>query len=210
MRSRTNLLPFLALALLAHASAAFAQPLPLMRVHTLTTDLSSNPIASTEVGEQYRLLIYATDIRDPVVSAPGVFAAVANVQFDPSLSSIDVNQSVVFGSFFNFIQDATLAPGSALGYASTSSGMGPGNPAPQFLFSVVLTATAPGLQTFTPMFDNSDPDYENLMYLVDPPEPLPQQVEYVGSTLQIIPEPSTYALAAIAAAALLFARRRQS
>jgi hypothetical protein len=202
MRLNT-LLSLVVVVLLAPVPAAAEQ---MMRIHTIPADLSSNPINSVAVGEQYRLLVYATDIRDPLPQYSGVFAAGTNVLFDSALSSLDVNQSVVFGSFFNLDQDSVLSPGSAIGWAATFSFSPPGN-APQFLFSVDLTATAPGLQIFTPTFDYSDPYHENLLYLYDGVL-VEEQMIFLGSTLQIVPEPSTYVLAAMSVAVLLFVRRR--
>lgn len=194
-----SLLSFALVVLLAQVPAAAES---LMQIHTVPADLALNPINSVAVGEQYQLLVYATDIRDPLPQYTGVFAAGTNVLFDPSLSSIDVNQTVVFGSFFNLQQDSVLSPGSAIGWASTFSLSPPGN-APQFLFSVLLTATAPGLQTFSPTFDTLV-DHESLLYLHDFVL-LEEEMVFIGSPLQIIPEPSTYVLAAMAALVLVSA-----
>ena len=158
-----------------------------MLVQTIVTDLAGTEITQISVGSQFKLQTIVQDIRNPPqpqTSFQGVFAAGADISYDSALSSIDTGQTVEFGSFFSLIQDSSLQQGRIVGYASTSSGTGPGND-PQFLFSVVLTASAPGIQSFMPMLDTTDPDHEYGMYLVDPPFPS-DAIEFVGDTLEIL------------------------
>jgi hypothetical protein len=162
-----------------------------MRVQTIVTDLAGNEITSISVGSQYLLKTFVTDIRNPPQSQTrfqGVFSAGADIVYDSALSSIDDTQTVQFGSFFSLIQEADLQQGRVVGYASTDSAQGPGN-APQFLFSVVLTAQAGGTQTFTPQLYTSNPDNEYNMYLIDPPFDT-STIEFVGDTLEIIDQPA--------------------
>lgn len=162
-----------------------------MQVKTIVTDLAGNEITSISVGAQFKLQTIVTDIRNPPESTPsrqGVFSAGADILYSSALSSIDTGQTVDFGAFFGLIQDSDLQQGRVVGYASTSSAQGPGN-APQFLFSVILTATAGGTQVFTPTLYTSNPDNEYNMYLIDPPFPT-DTIEFVGDTLEIIDVPS--------------------
>jgi large repetitive protein len=199
-------------AVLAGALVALSSPISnalgdqLMQVHVFATDFSDTPIASIEVGSQYKLRTEVQDIRDPVAEFPGVFAAAGDISFSSSLSSIDVSQTVEFGSFFNLLQESTLAPGGAIGWAATSSLTPPGN-APQFLFSVVLTATSPGTQVFVPDF-STDPSHENLLYGKNEVL-IAEEIQYVGSTLTIVPEPSTILLGTVALVGLTFVGRRR-
>jgi hypothetical protein len=162
-----------------------------MRVQTIVTDLAGNEITSISVGSQYLLKTFVTDIRNPPQSQTkfqGVFSAGADIVYNSALSSIDTAQTVQFGSFFSLIQEANLQQGRVVGYASTDSAQGPGN-APQFLFSVMLTAQAGGTQTFTPQLYTSNPDNEYNMYLIDPPFDT-STIEFVGDTLEIIDQPA--------------------
>jgi hypothetical protein len=198
--------PCCAAVVMMCSQAAFAEPI--MQVQTLVTDLAGNEISSIPVGDQYKVQTYVTDIRNPPESRPdfqGVFSAGANIGFDPALSFLDTSQTVDFGSFFSLIQEVDLMQGRVMGYGSTSSARGPGN-APQFLFAFVLTATAPGLQVFTPQLDQL-PDHEYNMYLVDPPLPI-SGVSFIGDSLQIVPEPSSCVLAGLGALAIVAVRRR--
>ncbi len=161
-----------------------------MLVSTVVTDLADNPITQISVGAQFKLQTIVQDIRNPPqpqTQFQGVFAAGTDIAFNSSLTSIDTGQSPVFGSFFSFQQDATLQQGRVVGWASTSSPTGPGN-APQFLFSVVLTATAAGIQTFTPTLDTTDPNHEYLMFLIDGNLPS-DTIVFEGSTLEILDVP---------------------
>lgn len=162
-----------------------------MQVKTIVTDLAGNDITSISVGAQFKLQTIVTDIRTPPQSETrfqGVFSAGADILYSSALSSIDTSQTVAFGSFFGLIQDSDLQQGQVVGYASTSNAQGPGN-AQQFLFSVVLTATAGGTQVFTPTLYTSNPDNEYNMYLIDPPFPT-DTIEFVGDTLEIIDLPA--------------------
>ncbi|MGD9635429.1 MAG: Calx-beta domain-containing protein, partial [Pirellulales bacterium] len=160
-----------------------------MLVHTFVTDLAGNPITSIEVGNQFRLWTEVQDVRDPEPQFSGVAAAGADISIsNPALTSIDVNQTVEYGTFFDAVQDASLADDRVVGYASSGSLSAPGND-PQFLFSVVLTATAAGIQTFVPSFDASDPSHEYLLYLSNDVL-LDDDVLFVGSTLEIIGAPA--------------------
>ena len=158
----------------------------LLSVSTFTTDLADNPISSIAVGEQFKLQTVVQDIRDPVAPFPGVFAAAADVTFNAGFSSIDVNQTVEFNPFFGLIQQSSLSQGRVIAYGATSSINPPGN-SPQMLWSVVLTATNPGMQTFTPAF-STDPFHENLIYgqnfKLDP-----EEIQYIGSMLEITGPP---------------------
>jgi hypothetical protein len=188
------------------SQAAFAEPL--MRVQTLVTDLAGNEISSIPVGDQFKVQTYVTDIRNPPqprTDFQGVFSAGADIGFNAALSFLDTAQTVDFGSFFSLIQEVDLTQGRVMGYGSTSSARGPGN-APQFLFAFVLTATAPGVQVFTPQVDLL-PDHEYNMYLVDPPLPI-SGVTFIGDSLQIVPEPSSCVLAGLGALAIAAVRRR--
>jgi hypothetical protein len=69
------------------------------------------------------------------------------------------------------------------------------------LWSVPLTAVKPGVVTFTPWFDNAD-GHDVLLLLET--SPLPQtEIQWIGASLTIVPEPSGVVLAAFCVAGLL-------
>lgn len=160
----------------------------LIELRTFTTDLNDVPISTIEVGMDYKLHTEVRDIRDPVAQFPGVFAAAADVRFDAALSSVDTGQDLVFDDFFNELEPSVLNPGQVSAAGFSGSLTPPGN-APQPLWSVVLTATAAGTQTFTPM-PTDNPDHEYLLLgdtggiMLDPTD-----VHFVGSTLEITGPP---------------------
>jgi hypothetical protein len=160
---------------------------PVLRISTIVTDLSGNEITQVSVGEQFMLRTIVQDVRDPAPTNPthrGVNSAAADIFFDSALSSIDTTQTPDVGSFFNLSSDFTLTQGRVIGFAGSGSFTGPGND-PQYLFSVVLTATAAGIQTFTPTLDTTSPDHVNGVYTATTPLP-PENVVFVGDTLEIV------------------------
>ena len=161
-----------------------------MLVTTIVTDLSDIPITQIAVGAQFKLQTIVQDIRTPPVqqNGQGVFSAGVDISFESNLSFIDTTQTVVFNDDFDLIQDASLQQGRVVGYASHGGGAGPNSNNPQFLFSVILTATQPGLQNFTPVLDTTDPDHEYGLYLMDPPFPT-DTIQFVGDTLEILALP---------------------
>ncbi len=162
---------------------------PMLRISNVVTDLDGNEITQISVGQQFKLQTIVQDIRNPPPENPnfrGVNSAGVDIFFNSGLSSIDTAQTVDVGDFFNFVDDFALSQGRVIGFASSSTVQGPGN-APQFLFSVVLTATAAGIQTFTPTYD-ATPDHPNGLYTVNPPLPAQDNLVFVGDTLEIIGE----------------------
>ncbi len=167
----------------------------LMLVSTYPTDLDGNPITTIPVGGQFLLVTEVQDIRDPAPQIPGVFAAAADISFNSNLTSIDTGQTAEFvppgsvgDTFWDLAHETTLQQGRVIGFGSHGSLTSPGN-APQFLFSVVLTAEQAGTQTFTPIYDTTNPDHEYLLFLLNGNRP-PEEVQFVGSMLQITDVPA--------------------
>lgn len=160
---------------------------PILRISTVVTDLGGNEITQISVGQQFKLRTIVQDVRDPAPTNPnfrGVNSAATDIFFSSGLSSINTSQTPEVGAFFNLSSDFTLAQGRVVGFAGSGNLTGPGND-PQFLFSVVLTATAAGIQTFTPTLDTTNLDHVNGVYTATTPLP-PENVVFVGDTLEII------------------------
>jgi hypothetical protein len=209
-RNRLALAAAVALALAPAAATADI----LARIRFEVTDLADNPISSINVGEDFRLRALVQDLRPPGL-ANGVAAAYLNGDYDETLASTvatagpGADPAIVFGSFFGFLRTGELSPaGDIVAAGAASLSLSPPGSAEQFLFHVPFQADAPGVVTFTPSFD-STPGHEVLIYLED--EALaPNEILFVSDSLTIVPEPSTLALAGMAAMvlAILFRRGR--
>ena len=181
-------------------TAARADQMQMVRITVVPTDLSGNPIISIASGQQFHLEAIVQDIRNPA-SFPGVFAAYLDVAYNPNLASIATNAPFAFGAFFPIEQSSdTTTPGQILGAgAATTSPTPPGN-SPQLLWTVSVTAGAAGMVTFTPSFDTMQ-GHDVLEYGNDFPVTA-DQIAFVGSTLNVVPEPSSISLATFGLIAL--------
>ncbi len=198
-----------ALAIILFPASLLAAPV--MRVDAFATAVdSTTAISSVDVGEQFLLRVYVTDIRDPQLPFHGVFSAGSTVSFDPALSSLDINQTVEFGPTFlvgsGGPEYVVLAPDSATGYTARFSATPPGS-APQLLFSVLLTATGIGQQEFIPILFG-DVDRWTQLYGDDLGLDA-EDIQFVGSTLEIVPEPAGVLLLLVGILGLLGIRRSQ-
>lgn len=162
----------------------------LMSIRAIATDLSGTPISSITVGSQFEIQLIVQDVRDPVAPFPGVFSAFANLSYDPALSTVDPAQSLTFGSFFSVAHTFDLSsPGSILGAGAASGSLTPpitGN-APQFLWSVVATATGIGGQTLTLSFDHGAGHDLTLYGLND--KLSEQDVEFIDGLIDVLNAP---------------------
>lgn len=172
------------------------------------TDLAENPITTIQAGEAFLLRAIVQDIRDPEVDFPGVFAAYIDVAFDPAVAAAGPGAMLEYGPTFAAYLDSRgdlSTPGQIIsGGTSTSSIQNPGSD-PQLLWSVVLHAEAPGTTEFTPSFSTlADPFApEWLLYgMPDGYMMTEANVEFVGTSLSVVPEPSGLALAGVALAGL--------
>ncbi|REK09071.1 MAG: hypothetical protein DWQ37_19645 [Planctomycetota bacterium] len=187
----------------ALATTAAAQTPALVQATMEVTDLGGNPITSIEAGGDFLLRAIVQDVRQPTPEVSGVFAAYVNVDFDPSVALIEPGTSLDHAPFFNILKSGDLSvPGqiTAAGGAGVSLNA-PGSD-PQLLWSVMIHAEAPGTTTFTPSYFSA-PGEEWLLYGLDSVPPFMQdQVEFVGTSLTVVPEPSTFVLASVPGALL--------
>lgn len=116
-----------------------------VRIRLETSDLHSNVVSSVNVGDQFLLRGFVTDLR---ANPQGVFSSYLDVLYSPAAS-------VAFSGEVTFIEPFTNAPwhmtipGAIEKLGSFSSSPSPlgGGEMPQF--NVRLQANAPGLVTFT-------------------------------------------------------------
>ncbi len=158
----------------------------LVTVDFETTDSSGNVLTSVPVGTAFQLRAVVQDNSGRGVNG-GVFETELNGTYDPSLASIpsDAEHPVVtFGpDFFNGQIENTQTPGLIF-YTGGFGGIYlPGSSAPQLLFTIPVTATTAGVETFTPSVD-AVAGAEVSVYGDN--SPLAQsQIAFVPATIQI-------------------------
>ena len=180
------------------APSAHATPMAELRVEV--DDLSGNPISSIAAGQDFKITVAVQDIRSPVDEFPGIFAAYLDLSFDSTLADIAPTTTPVFGSPFapygggasySLSHNVTTVKINAGSFSLSLTS--PGN-APQVLYTIQAHAQAPGIENFLPSF-TSDPGMDVLFY--NPPDVLsPSDLQFVGASLTIVPEPSSLALVA--------------
>ncbi len=176
------------------------------QVRLETTNLAGEPINSVLVGSEFLLKGYVQDVRDHPPQFSGVFAAYTDVSFQMDLAS--ALGPVSFDSSFDVVRIWSILPGQIKGVgASRSTGVPPGA-AEQLLFSVPFQADNAGELTLSPQPDIA-PGHDFLIYNVVDPIP-PNEIRFVSAQLTIVPEPSSFASAALAAAALVVFRRKMT
>ncbi len=160
------------------------------QIKVVATDLFGTQITETPVGSQFQLRAIVQDVRTPPAQFGGVFAAYLNVSYDSSLATIPtVGAQFEFDPFFSAVQTFdTGTPGLISGAGASSTSGSPPGTAPQPLWSVLVTASAAGVVSFTPSFD-STLGHGVLLYSLD--EDVPSNaIDFVGTTLTITAEPS--------------------
>ncbi len=189
----------------AVGATSVARGQPLVEISLEATNLSGTPITSIPAGASFHLEAIVQDIRNPPAQSGGVFAGYLNVTYDPALVTIAPTATITYGPFFTppLVPSGNLStPGQIndIGTASQSFAA-PGN-APQLLWAIIpATATTAGIESFVPTFD-SLPGHDTLIYGDDNAVPA-DQILFVGTSLNVVPEPSTFALAAICSLGLL-------
>ena len=196
------------------ASTARAESLlasALAQISLETTDLAGNSISTIQLGQQFKLAVIVQDVRTPTPANAGVFAAYLNAEYDAGLASISPAATFTYGPFFTpptspFGGDLNTA-GQILGAGEgTSQFFAPGN-SPQLLWTLPATAIAVGLETFTPSFD-SLANHDTLVYGHDFAL-LASEIQFLGTSIAIVPEPSTFAFAAFGFIALAWRLRKR-
>ncbi len=193
---------------LALVSVGHADTTPLVTVRPEVDNFLGNPISSIMPGGNFLLKVFAQDVRttSPIPNYFGVFEAATNVSYDPNF--ISINGPVTLNPLFSispFINTATLGLISAGGaYFSLT----PPGSAEQWVFSVPLHANSAGTEWFTSSFSNSGDvlvyGYDNIVF--------DTEIQFLSTSLTIVPEPSSFALGAICSLLLLSrgALRRRS
>jgi len=183
------------------------------RIEVFPTDLEGNAISSIPVGDEFLINAVVQDIRDPVTAREGVFGAYFSLTFDPQLAFFPADAPPTFGPMFvnGKSNGQHLTPGLIKGIgAFVNTITAPGDD-PQLLVQIPGRATHAGEADFAPLFDTTA---GNDVALFGLDNAIPKSdIEFVGSTLNIVPEPSTSVLALIAMgmfAGCLYCQRRSA
>ncbi len=159
----------------------------LVTVEFETTDSSGNVLTSVPTGTAFQLRAVVQDNSGRGVNG-GVFETYLNAAYNPSLVSIPsdaANPVVTFGTFFiNGQTENTQTAGELVDTGAFGEGSGPyelpPGSAPQPLFSIPVTASAAGVETFTPEFLAGD-----VAVFGDDSPLTASQVTFVPATIQI-------------------------
>ncbi len=209
---------------LQFVSSASLEAAPLAAFRLQVEDLSDNPITTVNVNQDFQLAAYVEDIRDPSVRFPGVWAAFMDVTYEagrvsiPSLPSINPNPGdpgnfgdpgIDWGSYFALgLRYGDLAtPGLIEGAGSASLASEESGLGEALLWKITMHGIALGTAVFSPTFDaNIDHDSS----FIDPSDALAvDQILYIGDSVQIVPEPSSLALAMLGVFGILAIARRK-
>ena len=150
-----------------------------VRIRLETTDLNSNVVSTVNVGEQFLLRGYVTDLR---ANAQGLFASYLNVDYAPG-SSVTVTGAVSFiAPFTNGTSANTTNAGSVQGLGSFA-GFTPTGAGEKPQFNVRFRASAPGTVTFTgsPV---AGADYYVLLFGVNDPVPT-NELQFINTTVVV-------------------------
>lgn len=179
-------------------SASWANAALMARIEVFPTDLEGNPISTIAPGEDFLINAMVQDIRDPASAREGVFGAYFSLTFDPQLAYLPADEPPTFGPMFanGKAYGQHLTPGLVKGIGAFVSTFTAPGPEPQLLVQIPATAMRAGEADFAPLFDTTA---GNDVALFGLDNAIPKaDIEFVGSSLNIVPEPSTYVLALIA------------
>ena len=197
---------------------------PLATFRLQVEDLNDHAIASVTIGQDFQLAAYVQDIRDPTGRFPGVWAAFMNVAYEAGLVSIaslpPINPNpadpgnrsdpgIEWGDYFDTgLRFGDLSvPGQIDGIGSASLASVPSGLGELLLWRITIHTSALGTVIFNPSFD-SDPNHDS--FFIDPPIGLStEQIQFIGDSVQIVPEPSSFILAALGFIGLIVWRRRK-
>jgi hypothetical protein len=157
----------------------------LSQIRLEVTDTNNIPIPTIEAGQPFRLQGFVTDLTERSVS--GVFAAYLDVIYDSALAS--VAGPITYGeNYLNGQSGDTDTPG-LIDEVGAFDGIEPLGPDERRLFSIPLTAVAPGMATFDADPADDLPRHDVLLYgrLGEGGDPIvpSENIMYVDAALTI-------------------------
>ncbi len=178
---------------LALMSVGHADTTPLATIRLEVDNLLGDPISSIMPGGSFLLKVFAQDDRttSPIPNSFGVFSAYANVSYDPNFASI--NGPITFDPFFGLTQFANTSQPGGIDAGGARVSLTPPGSAEQRVFSVPFHANSAGSELFASSFSNSG---DFLVYGYDS-NVHDTEIQFLSTSLTIVPEPSSFALGAI-------------
>lgn len=159
----------------------------LVYIRLETTDLAGTPLPHIVVGDQFQLRAYVED-PNATVDVGSVFSAFFDVKFDPLLAA--VQGAISYGpNYQNDKSGDTSTPGLMDDIGATAGGghLGPG----EFrLFTVTLTANAPGELDFLSEESHNLPARRILLLDGDITGVPPEDVLYGGASILVFQRPT--------------------
>ena len=197
---------------------ASAQDLVQFRLET--TDLSSTPISSVQVGDDFLLHVTVEDLRDLSPGEGGVFSAYLDVLFDSEFVSVvsdagnPLGFDVEFGPDYENGQSGNIDTSGLIDEVGAFDGGDPLGTDEATLFTVMLHADQAGQFDFIGDFTDVLPLHEVILYDFAS-NPVPEESMHFGTaSITIVPEPSTLTLLWLGMSSLLgwnlVHRRRRS
>jgi hypothetical protein len=189
---------------LALSSATSAQD---ARVRLDLIDAQGRSLSSVEVGDQFWLATYVTDLRS---DGQGVFANYADIVYDagrvtPLPETLEFHELYPNGSTTRQTVFATPGLLDEVGSFGTLNPVGSDE---QLQFQVALRAEAAGTVVFMPGPPDEAPMHDFLLWGANEAVPF-ATVDYQSATLRIVPEPEGF-MPLLVAAAWVFRRRPYS
>ncbi len=151
-----------------------------VRIRLETTDLNSNVVSSINVGEQFLLRGYVTDLRP---NAEGVFASFLDVECSPAASVVVTGAITFIAPFTLFPSASPTNTGSIYHLGSVSSSFTGNGGGEKPHFNVPFRANAPGAVTFTG-HPSAGAEYYVLLFGIDDAIPA-EQIEFVNTSLMV-------------------------
>ncbi len=159
----------------------------LVQIRLETTDLGGTPINAIDLGGDFQLRAYVQDLTGR--ENGGVFAAYVDVVYPSAQVSIADGTGIVHGEDYGSARSGSLAQPGLIDEAGSIDGLDVLGPAEFLLFTVTMTADAPGEVNFVPDPADLSPAHDVLVYGVPDGETssivAPDRISFLPATLQI-------------------------
>jgi hypothetical protein len=187
--SAATMFAFVLSASLAHGA--------MVRISVTTTDLAGEPVDSVASGDEFLINVTVQDIRRNDPQGGGVFGAALDLFFNEPMVTIDQNARLNWGLDFVSGRDpGEKSPGKLEGITAILGRLTPPGSTPQLFFQLPAMATGKGIATIQPQFDD-ELGHDVMLYGFSDAV-IEAEIEFVGTDLRVVPEPSSFALFAMA------------
>jgi hypothetical protein len=158
----------------------------LMEIKVQATDLTGNPITEVEVGDEFLLTATVQDLRP---EPTGVFAAYADITYDPTKVAVAAGGEVTPGPLYpNGVEGDLSTPGvinDAGAFFNCTEFPCFGDGDEELLFSIPFVATAAGTVTFDVEPPNDPtPVHDSLLFGINGAIAV-EDIDFIDSTLEV-------------------------